>query len=74
MYPRPLVPRLVVITLSCCHQVTIGIPPEVDPDPGDEMYCYECNRAAAVVSVAPTGGQADDDLEHTPILHHGEGG
>jgi len=67
MHPNPLVPRLVVITLTCGHAVPIAIPPEVDPDPGDALHCYTCDADVQVVSVV-THAEAAAEAAATPIL------
>ena len=77
--PNPLIPRLVVIKLTCGHTVTLGIPPEVDPRPGDDLHCYTCDQGVLVVSVTPHADAVgadprvgpSDDPATTPILHHG---
>jgi len=79
--PNPLVPRLVLIELSCGHAVTLALPPEIDPGPGYTLHCYACGHAVQVVSLTPQAdvspgpppaGHPGDLAAQTPILHHGD--
>jgi len=68
--PNPLVPRRVLVELSCGHAVTLDLPPDPrssrgDPGPGYTLHCYECGHAVQVVSLTPQSDRAAD----TPILH-----
>ena len=49
----PLVPRRVLVELSCGHAVTLALPPEIDPGPGYTLHCYACGHAVQVVSLTP---------------------
>jgi len=73
--PNPLVPRLVLIELSCGHAVTLALPPEIDPGPGYTLHCYACGHAVQVVSLTPQPEPRrapKNDAADTPILHGGD--
>ena len=76
MPPKPLVPRRVLVELSCGHAVPLDLPPEIDPGPGYTLHCYECGHAVQVVSLTPhpepRSAPKDDLAADTPILHSGE--
>lgn len=79
-FPRRLIPRRVLVELSCGHAVTLDLPPEIDPGPGYTLHCYECGHAVQVVSLTSPGSPASvsrpgdtpqaDLAAQTPILHH----
>ena len=79
--PNPLVPRRVLVELSCGHAVTLDLPPDPrssrgDPGPGYTLHCYACCHAVQVVSLTPHSephSESKNDLAaQTPVLHHGE--